>query len=422
MSLEGGYLRPGLKGVYYGTRAFFTDHYRHHLADRRYEPLWETVCELKVPVFWEVAAPPWPKPQRLVLEFSRLKEWAARHPDIPSILTHGIHPEYLIAGLPEPMAQVLANDQFLAEVLYPISRGRAHEYPYPELRTALRELYRRVGGRRLIWGSDIPNVERHCTYCQSLNYLRRYCDFIPSHDMDRRCHLEQRAATTMLDFKGVSSPIERPPLLQLGQQEEAALSLPPLCKAQPLLLRLLRPAAHADLVDNVGMLPPAGNGLDAAVFLFLLFGHEEAPQSETEAPSAPQLVGQVPVVTTENGRITIQVPMRFKRRSGRKEIVLPNGDARQSSPVQESLVVAVARAHRWLALLEEGRFRSVGDLAEAVGMDASLVRRHLGLTSLRPDLIRRILDGDEPDGLSLRELLPGVPVRWEEQVATARRG
>jgi len=54
-------------------------------------------------------------------------------------------------------------------------------------------------------------------------------------------------------------------------------------------------------------------------------------------------------------------------------------------------------------------------LAEAVGKDASLVRRHLGLTSLRPDLIRQILAGDEPDGLSLRELLRGVVERWEEQ-------
>ena len=146
----------------------------------------------------------------------------------------------------------------------------------------------------------------------------------------------------------------------------------------------------------------------------------EAPQSGTETPSAPQIVGPVPVVTTKAGRITLQIPMRFKRRSGRKEIVLPNGDVKQSSPVQESLVVAVARAHRWLALLEEGHFRSVGDLAEAVGMDASLVRRHLGLTSLCPDLIRQILAGDEPDGLSLRELLLGVSVRWEEQGGASR--
>ena len=42
-------------------------------------------------------------------------------------------------------------------------------------------------------------------------------------------------------------------------------------------------------------------------------------------------------------------------------------------------------------------------------------RPRLGEDLLRPDLIRQILDGDEPDGLSLRELLLGVPVRWEEE-------
>jgi hypothetical protein len=46
-------------------------------------------------------------------------------------------------------------------------------------------LYRRLGRGRLVWGADMPNVERHCTYRQSLDYLREYCDFIPSSDMDR---------------------------------------------------------------------------------------------------------------------------------------------------------------------------------------------------------------------------------------------
>ena len=36
-----------------------------------------------------------------------------------------------------------------------------------------------------MWGSDMPNVERFCTYGQSLEYLRRYCDFLPASDMDR---------------------------------------------------------------------------------------------------------------------------------------------------------------------------------------------------------------------------------------------
>jgi predicted TIM-barrel fold metal-dependent hydrolase len=51
------------------------------------------------------------------------------------------------------------------------------------LRPALRELYRRLGGQRLVWGSDMPNVERHCTYRQSLDYLEQFHDFIPAGDM-----------------------------------------------------------------------------------------------------------------------------------------------------------------------------------------------------------------------------------------------
>ena len=138
------------------------------------------------------------------------------------------------------------------------------------------------------------------------------------------------------------------------------------------------------------------------------------PQNDKK-PARRNRKEKAPTVTAEDGRITIRIPMKFKRRSGRKEIVLPNGEGKEASAVQESLVTAVARAHRWLALLEDGRFGSVSELAEAVGLDPSLVRRHLNLTLLRPALVCQILAGDEPDGLSLRVLLQGVAVRWEEQ-------
>jgi predicted TIM-barrel fold metal-dependent hydrolase len=47
------------------------------------------------------------------------------------------------------------------------------------------QTHRRFGAEKLMWGSDMPNVERFCTYRQSLEYLRRYCDFLPASDMDR---------------------------------------------------------------------------------------------------------------------------------------------------------------------------------------------------------------------------------------------
>ena len=33
----------------------------------------------------------------------------------------------------------------------------------------------------------MPNVERHCTYSQSMDYFVKYCDFISAADLDRIC-------------------------------------------------------------------------------------------------------------------------------------------------------------------------------------------------------------------------------------------
>ena len=45
-------------------------------------------------------------------------------------------------------------------------------------------LYQKLGASKLLWGSDMPNVERSCTYRQTLTYLTRHCDFIPAADLD----------------------------------------------------------------------------------------------------------------------------------------------------------------------------------------------------------------------------------------------
>jgi predicted TIM-barrel fold metal-dependent hydrolase len=42
----------------------------------------------------------------------------------------------------------------------------------------------RLGADKLVWGSDMPNVERFCTYRQSIDYVRRYCGFLSSSEKD----------------------------------------------------------------------------------------------------------------------------------------------------------------------------------------------------------------------------------------------
>ena len=114
--------------------------------------------------------------------------------------------------------------------------------------------------------------------------------------------------------------------------------------------------------------------------------------------------------------LVVQVPLTIKRRCGRKEIIAPAGldSAAGQTRTNRGLAVMLARAHRWQGLLESGRYASIGQLARDAGVDNSYLARLLRLTLLAPDLIESILNGTEPDGLSLKKLYR-MPLDWEEQ-------
>ena len=120
----------------------------------------------------------------------------------------------------------------------------------------------------------------------------------------------------------------------------------------------------------------------------------------------------------EDHGIVVNVPLTLKKRGGRKEVVLPQAFASES-PMrpsrQEALVIAIARAHRWQKLLDEGKFKSVSDLAREIGLDVSFAARLLRLALLAPDIVEAILVGEEPSGLSLTMLTKQLPMTWEEQ-------
>ena len=123
-------------------------------------------------------------------------------------------------------------------------------------------------------------------------------------------------------------------------------------------------------------------------------------------------------VERDGDHILITIPMDLKRRCGRKEIIVPNGlpgAARSKPPTQEPLVTALARAFHWQELLDSGRYSSVTELAEALGVDRSYVGRIMQLSLLAPDIVEAIIRGTEPSGLSLERLVRGIPMVWEEQ-------
>ncbi len=131
------------------------------------------------------------------------------------------------------------------------------------------------------------------------------------------------------------------------------------------------------------------------------------------------MTAQLTLTLTGTGNLRIHIPMHIRRMRGRKRIFAPQaldgGVPDSPSEVQGAVVQALARAFSWLDAIESGVVSSVADLAKALDMDNSYVVRILKLTTLAPDIIEAILNGEEPSGLSLARLIRTFPMDWEKQ-------
>ena len=120
--------------------------------------------------------------------------------------------------------------------------------------------------------------------------------------------------------------------------------------------------------------------------------------------------------------LTVRVPLAVRKpRGGRKLILTPGGMApRGSTAADTTLVKALARAFRWRRMLETGRYCTIDESAAAEKINSSYVSRLLRLTLLAPDIVQAILDGQQPEAMTLPGLMEPFPVEWERQ-PTARR-
>ncbi len=117
--------------------------------------------------------------------------------------------------------------------------------------------------------------------------------------------------------------------------------------------------------------------------------------------------------------VTVSVPLAIQRRGGRKQVVAPEGSsawARRPTPIDSTLIKALARAFRWRKLLEDGDYASCEELAAAERINGSYVSRVLRLTLLAPEIVEAILNGRQPRELTVALLFRPFPVDWEGQL------
>jgi hypothetical protein len=117
---------------------------------------------------------------------------------------------------------------------------------------------------------------------------------------------------------------------------------------------------------------------------------------------------------------TVSIPVTFRQRSGRKQILAPPGQTPWSPAPRfdTALVKAVVRAYRWRQMLESGEYGSSAELAKAEKVNDSYLSRILRLTLMAPGIIEAILAGRQPSTLQLDDLLKPLPAEWAQQYFT----
>ena len=114
--------------------------------------------------------------------------------------------------------------------------------------------------------------------------------------------------------------------------------------------------------------------------------------------------------------LTLDIPLTLSRRGRSARLVLNDTDA-GNAKVNAPLVRLIATAHRRFAALAAGEASSTGELARQEATDPSELSRTIQLASLAPDIVEKILLGQQPIDLTATRLkkLRDLPLGWPEQ-------
>lgn len=66
-------------------------------------------------------------------------------------------------------------------------------------------------------------------------------------------------------------------------------------------------------------------------------------------------------------------------------------------------------------ILDSGEVDGIDGLGAPFKADTSYIGRILRLATLAPDIVEVIVEGNEPNGVSLNRLTAALPMAWEEQ-------
>lgn len=172
----------GLSGLYFEPGALFMDDFKHNFDDEIFSPFWEEVDSLSIPVYVQTDR------SKFLDQMKRWENILEKHPDMILVICLGLPEELALKDdkprIPEVVHRLVTKHKVFLEIAYPISIGKESGYPYPKAQQIIKHLFDTFGPKKLVWETDMPNVERYCTYAQSLNYLKDHCNFLSNSDKE----------------------------------------------------------------------------------------------------------------------------------------------------------------------------------------------------------------------------------------------
>ncbi len=200
--------------------------------------------------------------------------------------------------------------------------------------------------------------------------------------------------------------------VQRIQQQDTALKLPDIRKALKnfdMMWAELFPAEQARIIqlviDNILVHP------DKIIITFHPSGmlsvlHQFMPDLKNHGDIDDPMV--------------IEIPVQFQRKAKRKRITTPDGRNvvdMSNENIDDALIKAIARAHRWQEMLDTREAKSIADIANQEGLPKSYASQVIKLTELAPDITSAILEGKQPTTLQLKDLIKAgpLPLNWNEQ-------
>ena len=110
--------------------------------------------------------------------------------------------------------------------------------------------------------------------------------------------------------------------------------------------------------------------------------------------------------------LSISAPFQLRKRGVESKLII--GNQEEAIDRDELLIKNIGKAHVWYQKIKRGI--TIQQIAEKENTSTTMVRQRINLAFIAPDLVRQIVDGKQPTGLTLDYLLRhNIPASWNSQ-------